>query len=68
MAIVGAVSPPVVGMLFDWSHGNWMVAFGASMFVLLLGPLFAMQIRLDEGSPEEDSVKHHLSTAPAPSR
>jgi len=68
MAIAGAVSPLVVGLLLDWSHGNWMVAFGASMFVLLLGPLFAMQIRLDDGSTDEDSVRHHLPVAHAPSR
>ena len=52
MAVAGAVSPLVVGLLLDWSHGNWIVAFGASMFVLLLGPLFAMRIRIDEGSPD----------------
>lgn len=67
MAIAGAVSPLVVGLLLDWSHGNWMVAFGASMFVLLLGPLFAMQIRLDEGA-EEDNVQHHLPVGHVPSR
>jgi len=38
------------------------------MFVLLLGPLFAMQIRLDDGSTDEDSVRHHLPVAHAPSR
>jgi len=68
MAIAGAVSPLVVGLLLDWSNGNWMVAFGASMFVLLLGPLFAMQIRLDEGNPEEDSVTGHLPVSQVPSR
>jgi MFS family permease len=49
MAIAGAVSPVVVGALLDFSHGNWAVAFGASIVVLLLGPLFTMRIRLDDG-------------------
>lgn len=51
MAIAGAVSPVVVGTLLDISHGNWAVAFCASIVVLLLGPVFTMRIRLDDGPP-----------------
>lgn len=51
MAIAGAVSPVVVGALLDMTHGNWAVAFGASIVVLLLGPVFTMQIRLDDDDP-----------------
>ncbi|CAM2138246.1 MFS transporter [Pararobbsia alpina] len=51
MAIAGAVSPVVVGTLLDMSGGNWAVAFGASIVVLLLGPVFTMRIRLDDGPP-----------------
>lgn len=51
MGVAGAVSPVVVGWLLDITHGNWAVAFGASMVVLLLGPLFALRIRLDDKLP-----------------
>lgn len=47
MAIAGAISPIVVGRLLDISGGNWSLAFIASIVVLLLGPIFAMFIRLD---------------------
>ena len=48
MALAGAISPVVVGYLLDASNGNWLVAFGASMVVMVLGPMFAMRIRLEE--------------------
>jgi MFS family permease len=51
MALAGAVSPLVVGMLLDMSHGRWAIAFVASIVVLLLGPIFTMRIRLDDGTP-----------------
>ncbi len=47
MAIAGAISPIVVGKLLDVSGGDWSLAFIASIVVLLLGPVFAMMIRLD---------------------
>ncbi|CAB3746322.1 putative sulfoacetate transporter SauU [Paraburkholderia humisilvae] len=53
MALAGAVSPVVVGVLLDMSHGHWAVAFGASIVVLLLGPIFTMRIRLDDGAPPD---------------
>ncbi|WP_144143299.1 MFS transporter [Paraburkholderia sp. BCC1884] len=51
MALAGAASPVAVGIVLDLSHGNWLVAFGTSMLVLLLGPIFAMRIRLDVEKP-----------------
>ncbi|MBN3805038.1 MFS transporter [Paraburkholderia sp. Ac-20336] len=48
MALAGAVSPIVVGLLLDVSHGRWVVAFAASIVVLLLGPLFTFWIKLDD--------------------
>lgn len=66
MALAGAVSPVVVGMLLDLSHGNWLVAFGASVVVLLLGPVFAMQIRLDDGDSKGE-VEEHITAAPVSS-
>ncbi|MGS0896185.1 MFS transporter [Burkholderia stagnalis] len=51
MALAGAVSPIVVGLLLDVSHGKWVVAFAASIVVLLLGPLFTLWIRLDDTPP-----------------
>ncbi len=71
MALAGAVSPVVVGVLLDVSHGNWAVAFGASIVVLLLGPVFAMRIRLDDGRPLDESLPHETeqtTVAHAPSR
>lgn len=71
MAIAGAVSPLVVGWLLDVSHGNWLLAFAASMVVLLLGPFFAMRIRLDDVPPTAPMKKPPLSSAmplPATSR
>ncbi|WP_277184177.1 MFS transporter [Caballeronia sp. BR00000012568055] len=70
MAIAGAVSPVVVGALLDMTHGNWAVAFAASIVVLLLGPVFTMYIRLDDDdtpkkkrvtSPPAQSVAHSAS-------
>jgi MFS family permease len=51
MALAGAISPLVVGGLLDISGGNWMLAFSASIVVLLLGPILAMRIRLDDTPP-----------------
>ncbi len=71
MALAGAVSPVVVGVLLDVSHGNWAVAFGASIVVLLLGPVFAMRIRLDDGRPLDESLPHETeqtTVTHAPSR
>jgi MFS family permease len=48
MALAGVVSPLVVGKLLDVTGGNWAVAFGASIVVLLLGPLLSLRIRLDD--------------------
>ncbi len=47
MALAGAVCPIVVGHLLDITNGNWSIAFGASIVVLLLGPVFTMLIKLD---------------------
>lgn len=49
MALAGAVSPIVVGLLLDVSHGRWAIAFIASIVVLLLGPLFTLKIRIADG-------------------
>jgi MFS family permease len=71
MALAGAVSPLVVGMLLDMSHGRWAVAFGASIVVLLLGPIFTMRIRLDDGTPPGERMagrKTEPAVAHAPSR
>jgi MFS family permease len=68
MALAGAVSPLVVGMLLDMSHGRWTVAFGASIVVLLLGPLFTMRIRLDDGTPLDERTVEQQAVAHAPSR
>lgn len=48
MALAGAISPVVIGLLLDMSGGKWAVAFAASIVVLVLGPLLAMRIRLDD--------------------
>lgn len=48
MALAGAVSPVVIGGLLDITHNNWMVAFSASIVVVLLGPVLAMFIKLDD--------------------
>jgi MFS family permease len=67
MAIAGAVSPLVIGWLLDVSGGNWLLAFAASMVVLLLGPFFAMRIRLDDVPPAAPMTKPPLSsTMPLP--
>jgi MFS family permease len=73
MALAGAVSPIVVGMLLDISHGRWVVAFAASIIVLLLGPLFTMKIRLDDEPPSTGNAHQRVAApepdiAPAPSR
>jgi MFS family permease len=68
MAIAGAVSPIVVGALLDFTHGNWMVAFGASIVVLLLGPLFALRVRLDEAPPAAAANATPPMQMAAPSR
>ncbi|MHC8391565.1 hypothetical protein ACYZTM_26830 [Pseudomonas sp. MDT2-39-1] len=48
MALAGAVSPVVIGWLLDITGNNWAVAFGASIAVVLLGPVLAMFIKLDD--------------------
>ncbi|HEY3598659.1 MAG TPA: MFS transporter [Paraburkholderia sp.] len=64
MALAGAVSPVVVGVLLDVSHDNWAIAFGASIVVLLLGPVFAMRIRLDDDQPpREESLSPQTTVA-----
>lgn len=73
MALAGAVSPIVVGLLLDVSHGRWVVAFAASIVVLLLGPLFTLWIRLDDTPPsagraEEPAKQAGPDAAPAMSR
>jgi MFS family permease len=55
MALAGAASPVAVGFVLDVSHGNWLMAFGTSMLILLLGPLFAMRIRLDPEPPKSEA-------------
>ncbi len=65
MAIAGAVSPLAVGKILDLSGGDWSMAFGASIAVLLLGPVFAMMIRLDpatEGSAARREIRDEPST------
>ena len=56
MAVAGAVSPMVIGWLLDITHNNWAAAFGASILVVILGPILAMFIRLDE-EPHPEVVK-----------
>lgn len=56
MAIAGAISPIVVGQLLDLTGNNWSYAFGASIVVLLLGPAFAMGIRLDPSIEAADAA------------
>ncbi|WP_397452406.1 MFS transporter [Pseudomonas sp. NA-150] len=48
MAVAGAVSPVVIGWLLDITGNNWAAAFSASIIVVLLGPILAMFIKLDE--------------------
>jgi MFS family permease len=48
MAVAGAVSPVVIGWLLDITGNNWAAAFAASIVVVLLGPILAMFIKLDE--------------------
>ncbi|QVW25663.1 MFS transporter [Pseudomonas hormoni] len=63
MALAGAVSPVVIGWLLDITGNNWSVAFGASIAVVLMGPILAMFIKLDdEPAPEPVSSVH--SSAP----
>ena len=59
MALAGAISPVVVYLL-DAINGNGIVAFGASMVVMFLGPVFAMRIRLEEPPVEPPA---HLDLA-----
>jgi MFS family permease len=47
MAVAGAVSPLIVGKLLDLTGGDWSIAFMASIGVMILGPIFALFIRLD---------------------
>jgi MFS family permease len=65
MALAGAVSPVVVGMLLDVSHGRWAVAFAASIVVLLLGPFFTLKIRLDDEPPSSPGKAREKAKAPA---
>jgi len=65
MALAGAVSPIVVGLLLDVSHGRWVVAFAASIVVLLLGPLFTLWIKLDD---EPSSATDHTDIQAMASR
>jgi MFS family permease len=66
MALAGAVSPVVVGMLLDMSHGRWAVAFAASIVVLLLGPFFTLKIRLDDELPPSSGKAREKATVAAP--
>ncbi|HTJ91588.1 MAG TPA: MFS transporter [Pararobbsia sp.] len=70
MAIAGAVSPVVVGTLLDMTGGNWGVAFGASIVVLILGPVFTMRIRLDDEPPapprSNERTRHEAASASPP--
>jgi sugar phosphate permease len=47
MAVAGAISPLIIGKLLDATGGNWSIAFMASIAVMILGPMFALFIRLD---------------------
>jgi MFS family permease len=47
MALAGALSPLIIGWLLDVTGGNWGVAFGASVAVLVIGPILSLFIRLD---------------------
>jgi MFS family permease len=55
MAIAGAVSPIIVGELLDLT-GSWVSTFAVSIFMLLLGPLFATRIRLSGQDVPENSL------------
>jgi MFS family permease len=48
MALAGAISPLIIGWLLDASGGQWAVAFGASIGILIIGPIMAMFIKLDD--------------------
>jgi MFS family permease len=48
MALAGALSPLIIGWLLDATGGQWGVAFGASIGILIIGPILAMFIKLDE--------------------
>lgn len=63
MAIAGALSPIVVGYLLDATGNDWTYAFGVSIAVLLLGPVFAMMIRLD---PSLDAASASAAEPPVP--
>ena len=66
MALAGVISPIVVGQLLDMSGNNWSYAFGASIAVLLLGPAFAMGIRLDPSIEVADALLAGLPTVAGP--
>jgi MFS family permease len=59
MALAGAISPVAIGLLLDMSGGKWAVAFAASIVVLILGPILAMRIRLDDPPA---AAAHHGAT------
>ena len=65
MALAGAVSPLVVGVLLDMSHGRWAVAFVVSIAMLLLGPIFTLRIRLDEPASPANPASGSAAVTPA---
>ena len=65
MALAGAVSPLVVGVLLDMSHGRWAVAFVVSIAMLLLGPIFTLRIRLDEPASLANPASGGAAVTPA---
>ncbi len=56
MAIAGATSPVIVGWLLDATGGAWEAAFALSIGVLLLGPFFALQVRLPSDLPSRPAM------------
>jgi MFS family permease len=64
MAVAGAVSPLIVGKLLDLTGGDWSIAFMASIAVMILGPIFALFIRLDP-SLDGDQPRPHARVSEA---
>ncbi len=64
MAVAGAVSPVIVGLLVDATRGSWVPAFALSIAVLLLGPVFALRVRFPSGLPTAPAVPLPVASAP----
>jgi MFS family permease len=63
MALAGALSPLIIGWLLDATGGQWAVAFGASIAVLVIGPVLSMFIELDDGEVSVEGGTHRTPAA-----